>query len=590
MPPGSRSILRGSAAMMDLPPQIQAQLHAAIIAHQAGQLTRAEQLYRQIIRQYPRNAEPHLRLTSILMRQKRLTETADAARGLLRLIPGHPHGLYYLGAALALQRQWNEAEATYRQLISLQPGHVMAQNDLGNIMSETGRLEEAVASYRRALAVDPRFHQAALNLAVTLLRQGEAGQAIDILQDVLKAHSGLAQAHTLLGHALADNGALDGALASYCRALASHPGQTEAYTGLGSVFLRLGHDEDALAAFRQARQASPGAASSNNEANALKALGRLDEAETLYREALALEPGMAQAAYNLGMVLCERGRIAEGFESFMRAAGAGPPFPGASPDHKRAHDAEQQGWLRSQGLAAQGLGVAPRLAAVINPALDSLQTTDRWQRALPQIVVVDDLLTPDALQSLRYFCLQSTMWSTAHDEGYLGAMPEHGFAPPLLAQVADELTRRLPGIFGDHKLLHHWAFKYDSAMRGIKVHADFAAVNVNFWITPDDANLDPESGGLVVWDVGAPLDWIFDRYNCSDAEIRGLLQREGARATRIPYRANRAVIFDSDLFHETDIIRFRPGYENRRINITLLYGRRVDAVPPSNREGILHVN
>jgi hypothetical protein len=42
----------------------------------------------------------------------------------------------------------------------------------------------------------------------------------------------------------------------------------------------------------------------------------------------------------------------------------------------------------------------------------------------------------------------------------------------------------------------------------------------------------------------------------------------------IPYRANRAVIFDSDLFHETDAIRFRDGFENRRINCTLLYGFR----------------
>jgi hypothetical protein len=31
---------------------------------------------------------------------------------------------------------------------------------------------------------------------------------------------------------------------------------------------------------------------------------------------------------------------------------------------------------------------------------------------------------------------------------------------------------------------------------GIGIHADFAAINVNFWITPDDANLDPKSGGI----------------------------------------------------------------------------------------------
>jgi hypothetical protein len=48
----------------------------------------------------------------------------------------------------------------------------------------------------------------------------------------------------------------------------------------------------------------------------------------------------------------------------------------------------------------------------------------------------------------------------------------------------------------------------------------------------------------------------------------------------VPHRANRAVIFDSDLFHETDDIAFKDGYLNRRINVTLLYGRREER-PPS---------
>ena len=47
-----------------------------------------------------------------------------------------------------------------------------------------------------------------------------------------------------------------------------------------------------------------------------------------------------------------------------------------------------------------------------------------------------------------------------------------------------------------------------------------------------------------------------------------------AKPVTIPYRANRAVIFDSDLFHKTDRIDFKSGYLNRRINVTMLYGDR----------------
>ena len=56
--------------------------------------------------------------------------------------------------------------------------------------------------------------------------------------------------------------------------------------------------------------------------------------------------------------------------------------------------------------------------------------------------------------------------------------------------------------------------------------------------------------------------------------IRRFLADSGATELRIPHRANRCVIFNSDLFHQTDEIRFAPGYAERRINITLLYGRR----------------
>ena len=39
----------------------------------------------------------------------------------------------------------------------------------------------------------------------------------------------------------------------------------------------------------------------------------------------------------------------------------------------------------------------------------------------------------------------------------------------------------------------------------------------------------------------------------------------------IPYKENRAVIFNSKLFHSTDDFKFDNSYANRRVNITFLY-------------------
>ena len=40
----------------------------------------------------------------------------------------------------------------------------------------------------------------------------------------------------------------------------------------------------------------------------------------------------------------------------------------------------------------------------------------------------------------------------------------------------------------------------------------------------------------------------------------------------VPYRQNRAVLFRSRLFHHSDRPEFASGYENHRINLTLLFG------------------
>ncbi|MFP6688747.1 MAG: hypothetical protein VCD31_05400 [Alphaproteobacteria bacterium] len=112
-------------------------------------------------------------------------------------------------------------------------------------------------------------------------------------------------------------------------------------------------------------------------------------------------------------------------------------------------------------------------------------------------------------------------------------------------------------------------------------HADCAAVNVNFWISPDKANCRPDSGGLEVFKAEAPLSWDFRRYNNRQDAIDQFLDAEGRDSMIIPHRSNRAVIFNSNLFHKTDDCRFRSGYINRRTNITVCCSATATIVSPS---------
>ena len=114
------------------------------------------------------------------------------------------------------------------------------------------------------------------------------------------------------------------------------------------------------------------------------------------------------------------------------------------------------------------------------------QELERHWKPRNQKSWLSTIFFPMAHSRLRHFCHSSTIWQKTYDEG-IGAFPEHGFAAPLLGQLAEELRAALPAIFFGHDLFYLWAFRCCESQNGIRIHADPAAINVNFWITPDEA-------------------------------------------------------------------------------------------------------
>jgi hypothetical protein len=189
-------------------------------------------------------------------------------------------------------------------------------------------------------------------------------------------------------------------------------------------------------------------------------------------------------------------------------------------------------------------------------------------------VFFDDLLMPAALRNLKKVLLESTIWHDfSHIGGFVASYLEDGLACPLVLQIADELRMRFPILLGPHALSQAWAFKGLKSNSAIDFHADDAVVSVNFWITPDSENLNPESGGLSVCSVAPPRGWTLEGYDADIARIASFVSENSEEVIKIPYRENRAVIFASRLFHSSDAPAFKEGYESHRINLTLLFGR-----------------
>ena len=516
----------------------------AVTLHQRGELAAAERLYQQALMIEPGAFAPRHMLGVIRAQQGRNTEAIDL-----------------ITAALKSNPQVTEAWI-----------------NLGNVQVAAARPEEAAGSFRKALALIPGDATVLKALAAVLWSLGQKDEALASMAQLLAALPGDIETLHRRGNMLREVKRFAEALADYDAVLAARPDLAECWSNRGATLSELGRAEEALASLDRALVIQPGlVAALSNRGFALRELARFEEALDSLDRALAIDPGHTPALAHRGKVLSEMNRLEESFAAFRLAS---EQAYGARPEHGKLahqarHDSEQREWLAGQGESGKAriLG-GERLAEPAIQPQNRAEAAKAWTTRDPRIVVIDNLLTPEALEGLRRYCWGSDIWHTAYSQGYLGAFPESGFAAPLLAQVAEELSATFQEIFAAHPLRYHWAFKYDSQLDGIGIHADEAAVNVNFWITPDAANRDLEGGGLVIWDKAAPLEWDFAKFNSDETAAYDFLAASGASPVRIPYRANRAVIFDSNLFHKTDKITFAEGYENRRINITMLYGRR----------------
>jgi len=442
-----------------------------------------------------------------------------------------------------------------------------------------GDLAGAEQAYLHLLSLAPNNPQIRHPLGVLRAQQGRVAEALALLEGVVAQvppDAGLLKDYALV---LAGAGRNQEALAAFDRALSLRPSDLELAQLRIEALLRLRRHAEALAATDHALAlSSQNVILLHQRGLALAGLRRHADAEACFSRVLQLKPDSEAALFERGTALAAQHRIGEWFSSFHAfAQGQIKTEPSGSNKVLTRHNAEQQAWLQERGISPRpGLhieGGARLESRAVNP-VNAEDAARQWHENIPQLVVVDNLLTDEALAALRLFCLGSTVWRTGYDSGYLGAFPEHGFSAPLLAQIAEEFRSVFSGICGTLPLKYAWAFKYDSTMDGVHIHADDALVNVNFWITPDEANLDPQSGGLLVWNVPAPRNWDFTKFASDQAATRDFLARNQAKAITVPHKANRAVIFDSELLHQTNKVRFKEGYDNRRINVTLLYGER----------------
>jgi tetratricopeptide (TPR) repeat protein len=243
-------------------------------------------------------------------------------------------------------RNWELAERLLAQEIERQPRSTELLTLVARIFFLDGKPLNAAVALKKADAIEPLDPDLRLTLALAYIRIGRHDWARPELERLARAEPNRAEYRYWMGRLDYDTGKYADAIARFKEALARDPRLMRAHDNLGLCHEALDEVDEAIAHYRQALRLNREAPSKSpwpptNLGILLRQRGELEEAASLFREALAYDRGFARASYQLGVLLDQQGRTDEAFGELTRALAADPSY--AEPHYVLARIYRRQG-------------------------------------------------------------------------------------------------------------------------------------------------------------------------------------------------------------------------------------------------------
>ena len=214
-----------------------------------------------------------------------------------------PEFLSSLGITLQQQGRLEEALKSFDKAVQLRPDDAELWARLGTVLLDLKRPADALLSLQHALNLDPRHLDAAYKSASVFCRLGRFEEALrhcDLCNELQPNNAFVLQ---MRGTALRGLRRFEEYLADSRLAHTLDPGNIETRNNIGDALQSLGRYEEALPWFDRALELRPRyPIALINKAASLTALRRFDEAIAVYHHVDAIDPGNAEAAWNLSLV------------------------------------------------------------------------------------------------------------------------------------------------------------------------------------------------------------------------------------------------------------------------------------------------
>ena len=311
----------------------------AIRFHEAGELNKAENIYRQILETSPNNADV-LNLMGMIAQAKGLYyQACNWFYNALKHSQPSAHIYFNLGLSLFNDNKPVEAIDAYQKSIQLQSDIKETYNYLAEVYNHMGDTQQAIQNYQKALDIDSEYIDAQINLAYLQKDTATLENIIDKhtdnamaiyylsrLYDAKKAFDFLSN-HNLSVYdiqlriaELSLSFAPEKAEQHFAHALELNPYSVSARINLANYAIQRQEWENAETLLRRAIELDK----NNFEAHAsyaqmLHLSGRKSEALDEYRAAVIINPESPEVSNNLGLILKDLQEYTEALGLFFNA-------------------------------------------------------------------------------------------------------------------------------------------------------------------------------------------------------------------------------------------------------------------------------
>jgi tetratricopeptide (TPR) repeat protein len=304
------------ALLLKAPDDLDGRTKLAALLLSQQDLAAALSEFLEVSRRDPKNIAVYQKIADIYFQQDQSHLAAEALRAVLRLSPSDPEARDALGAYLRETGNAKEAESLYRDAVKRDPNDLAGWKTLGDVRKEGGDLDGAEAAYNETLQRNPLNAEARASLGGLFVETGRYQEAKTLLEAAASLGARRAEVLGHLGLARLYNDAVGAATALRDAHLLA-PSDAVILYNLGLALFANKDCAEARTSFAQAALLKSDFAAAHYQLG-LTSLSCADErgvqetfdfAKMAFERAIRLDPSIAEAHYNLAVLLEKNGNL-----------------------------------------------------------------------------------------------------------------------------------------------------------------------------------------------------------------------------------------------------------------------------------------